>query len=248
MVKARMRWVVGVAAGATLLSTALTGLGVAQATTKHKTYNVAYMSYGVANSYDAPMLAAAKAVAAADGVKVTVFDSEHLVHHAGVPAPGRHQLRAVPGRHPPADLRRGADPEVKIAIEKKIKVVNIDQILGTNYTTDQIQVQGLYGNVVFFPVAIGTQLATLAERGVPGDEPLPDRPRSTTTSATSPTRDHDGLQDAAGQELQRLGRRRGDGALQAVGRPDPSRTCWSRTRASTSSSARTRTVRAPRRP
>jgi ribose transport system substrate-binding protein len=65
-------------AGLIALSGAGLGLATsAQATTKHKTYNVAYLSYGVANSYDAPMLAAAKAVAAAAGnVRVTVFDSQ----------------------------------------------------------------------------------------------------------------------------------------------------------------------------
>jgi len=76
MVKTKMRWLVGLAAGATLLSSAVMGMGVAQAATKHKHYTVAYMSYGVANSYDAPMLAAAKAVAGASGVRVVVFDSQ----------------------------------------------------------------------------------------------------------------------------------------------------------------------------
>ena len=77
--KTKLRWLVGLAAGATLLSSAVMGMGVAQAATKHKvkTYNVAYLSYGVANSYDAPMLAAAKAVALTTGhVNVTVFDSQ----------------------------------------------------------------------------------------------------------------------------------------------------------------------------
>ena len=78
MVRTKMRWLVSIAAGATLLSSSLVGLGVAQATTKVKHYKVAYMSYGVANSYDAPMLAAAKAVAGASGVSVTVFDSATL--------------------------------------------------------------------------------------------------------------------------------------------------------------------------
>jgi ribose transport system substrate-binding protein len=50
-------------------------------------------------------------------------------------------------------------PEIKVAIKKKIKVVNIDQILGTNYNSDQIEVHGLSGNVVFFPAKIGSQLA-----------------------------------------------------------------------------------------
>jgi ribose transport system substrate-binding protein len=50
-------------------------------------------------------------------------------------------------------------PGVEAAIKKGIKVVNIDQILGTNYSSDQIEVHGLSGNVVFFPAKIGTQLA-----------------------------------------------------------------------------------------
>ena len=171
MVKARMRWVVGVAAGATLLSTALTGLGVAQATTKHKTFHVAYMSYGVANSYDAPMLAAAKAVAGANGVKVTVFDSgtsytTQVSQLQDAVNSGQYQgilLQPIFG----AALL----PEVKIAIKKKIKIVNIDQVLGTNYASDQIEVPGLYGNVVFFPSRIGTQLATLANQACAGANP-----------------------------------------------------------------------------
>jgi len=68
MFKNRFRTFTILTAG--LMAMTSIGFGVmssAQAATKHKvkTYNVAYLSYGVANSYDAPMLAAAKAVAAA---------------------------------------------------------------------------------------------------------------------------------------------------------------------------------------
>ncbi len=162
MMKNKMRWFVGVAAGATLMSSALVGLGVAQAATKHKTYKVAYLSYGVGNSYDAPMLAAAKAVAGANGVKVVVFDSgtsytQQVSQLQDVVNSGQYQgiiLQPVYGAAMIA--------EVKVAIKKHIKVVNIDQILGTSYTTDQIQVKGLAGNVVFFPSRIGTQLGQLA--------------------------------------------------------------------------------------
>ena len=78
MLKNRFRTITILSAGLMVMTSI--GFGVAstaQAAAKHKvkTYNVAYMSYGVANSYDAPMLAAAKAVAAADGhINVTVFD------------------------------------------------------------------------------------------------------------------------------------------------------------------------------
>jgi ribose transport system substrate-binding protein len=147
------------------------GLGVAQAATKHKTYKVAYISYGVANSYDAPMLAAAKAVAAADGVKVVVFDSQtsyanQVAELQNVISSGQYQGVIVQPVYGAALV-----PTVKKAIAKGIKVVNIDQILGTKYTTDQIQVKGLAGNVVFFPSKIGTQLATLTHQACAGKNP-----------------------------------------------------------------------------
>lgn len=141
------------------------GFGVmssAQAATKHKvkTYNVAYMSYGVANSYDAPMLAAAKAVAAATGhVNVQVFDSQstdtlQVSELQQVISSGKFQGIITQPIYGPVLV-----PGVKLALKKGIKVVNIDQILGTNYSSDQIEVHGLSGNVVFFPAKIGSQLA-----------------------------------------------------------------------------------------
>jgi ribose transport system substrate-binding protein len=141
------------------------GFGVAstaQAAAKHKvkTYNVAYMSYGVANSYDAPMLAAANAVALTTGhVHVTVFDSQstdtlQVSELQDVVNSGKYQGIITQPIYGPVLV-----PEVKIAIKKGIKVVNIDQILGTNYNSDQIEVHGLSGNVVFFPAKIGSQLA-----------------------------------------------------------------------------------------
>ena len=159
MMRTKMRWLVGIAAGATLLSSALTGLGVAQAATKHKHYKVAYMSYGVANSYDAPMLAAAKAVAGANGISVTVFDSQssyttQVSQLQDVINSGQYQGVITQPIYGAALIST-----VKKALKKGIKVVNIDQILGTNYSSDQIEVHGLSGNVVFFPAKIGTQLA-----------------------------------------------------------------------------------------
>ncbi|MGD0054079.1 MAG: sugar ABC transporter substrate-binding protein [Acidimicrobiales bacterium] len=196
MVKTKMRWVVALAAGATLLSTTMTGLGVAQAAAKHKHYTVAYMSYGVANSYDAPMLAAAEAVAAADGVKVHVFDSQssyttQVSQLQDVVASGQYQGILVQPIYGAALI-----PTIKLAIKKKIKVVNIDQILGTNYASDQIEVHGLSGNVVFFPSKIGSQLATLANQACNGANPcnialihnyLGDEPDSAITTAFDAT-------------------------------------------------------------
>ena len=162
MKKRGMRWLTAVAVSATFASTAFVSLSSAQAATKVKHYTVAYLSYGVANSYDAPMLAAAKAVASADGIKLVVFDSQtsyttQVSQLQTVVSSGQYQGIIIQPIYGAALI-----PGVKAAIKKGIKVVNIDQILGSKYTTDQIQVPGLAGNIVFFPSKIGTQLAKLA--------------------------------------------------------------------------------------
>ncbi len=164
MVRSRMRWLSTAAVGLLCLSTALVGVSAsAQAATKakKKVFHVAYLSYAVANSYDAPMLAAAQAVASADGVKVTVFDANNspatqVTQLQDIISAGGYQGVLLQPIYGPAEIKY-----VKQVIAHRIKVVNIDQILGTKYTTDQIQVKGLAGNVVFFPSKIGTQLATL---------------------------------------------------------------------------------------
>ncbi|MGH3733135.1 MAG: sugar ABC transporter substrate-binding protein [Acidimicrobiales bacterium] len=163
MLKNKLR-LVSIAAAALMVSSTI-GVVIsttAQAAAKHKTFQVAYLSYGVANSYDAPMLAAAEAVASASGnVKVTVFDSQstyttQVSQLQDVIASGKYQGIITQPIYGAALL-----PGVKLAIKKHIKVVNIDQILGTNYASDQSEVAGLSGNVVFFPSKIGSQLAAL---------------------------------------------------------------------------------------
>ncbi|MHB1208388.1 MAG: sugar ABC transporter substrate-binding protein [Acidimicrobiales bacterium] len=172
MIRAKMRWLTVFAAGLTVLSSALVSSGVAQAAKpKPKHYTVAYMSYGVANSYDAPMLAAARAVAGAAGVRVVVFDSQtsyttQAAQLQTVINSGQYQGVIVQPIYGAALMST-----VQEAIKKGIKVVNIDQILGKKYTTDQIQVKGLSGNVVFFPSKIGMQLATLAHQACAGANP-----------------------------------------------------------------------------
>jgi ribose transport system substrate-binding protein len=123
-----------------------------------KQINVAYLSFAITNSYDAPMLAAAKAVAAASGVKVTVFDAGNdpqvqYTQLQNVISSGKYQ-----GIITQPIFGAGLAPLVAKAIAKKIKVVNIDQILGANFTTDKSQVKGLSANVTFLPSKIGTQL------------------------------------------------------------------------------------------
>ncbi len=116
-----------------------------------KTYNVAYMSYAVANDYDKGMLANAEAVAAKNNIKITVFDAANSSNTQysqmqTVIASGKYQ-----GIITQPIVGTALVPLVQQAIAAGIKVVNMDQILGSNLRTADPQVQGLSGNAVFNP-------------------------------------------------------------------------------------------------
>ena len=123
-----------------------------------KAATIAYLSFAVDNSYDAPMLAAAQAVASADGATLKVFDANNS------PQTQYDQLQTVinSGQYngiitQPIEST-GLVSLVKEAIAKGIKVVNMDQILGSSLSTAAPQVAGLSANVTFVPTLIGTQL------------------------------------------------------------------------------------------
>ena len=130
----------------------------AAASAAPKAMNIAYMSFAVDNTYDAPMLAAAQAVAQTDGAKLTVFDANNN------PQTQYDQLQTVinsgqyNGIITQPIVSTGLVSLVQQAISKGIKVVNMDQILGPSLSTDQPQVAGLSANVTFVPTTIGTQL------------------------------------------------------------------------------------------
>jgi ribose transport system substrate-binding protein len=118
---------------------------------------IAYLSFAVANSYDAPMLAAAKAVAKTQGASVTVFDAandpkKQLAQLQTVIASKQYDGIIVQPIFGPQLI-----PTIRKAISAKLKVVNIDQILGTNPGTAAPPVKGLSGNVVFVQTDIGTK-------------------------------------------------------------------------------------------
>jgi ribose transport system substrate-binding protein len=122
---------------------------------------VAFMSFAVANSYDAPMLKAAKDVARKSRATVTVFDA------ANDPKKQFSQLQTViSSKQYDAILVQpifGPQliPLVKQAIKAGIKVVNVDQILGTNPGTARPPVAGMSGNVVFIQTQIGRKQGAL---------------------------------------------------------------------------------------
>ena len=60
---------------ALVAATVVAGSAIGAAASPAAKAKVAYLSFAVANSYDAPMLAAAKSVAKAQGASVVVFDA-----------------------------------------------------------------------------------------------------------------------------------------------------------------------------
>ena len=127
---------------AALLTLALAAGGASGARSSASNPKIAYLSFAVANSYDAPMLAAAKAVAKAQGASVTVFDA------ANDPKKQLAQLQtAITSKQYDGIIVQpifGPQliPTIKQAIKAGLKVVNIDQILGTNPGTAAPPVQG----------------------------------------------------------------------------------------------------------
>ena len=126
-----------------------------------KQLKIAYLSFAVANSYDAPMLAAAQAVAGENNTKLTVFDAnndpnkqfsqlQNVITQGGYDGVILQPIESTNLITPAQD-----------AISKKVKVANIDQILGPKLDTVEKQVEGQSVNVTFVPTDIGTKLGKL---------------------------------------------------------------------------------------
>jgi ribose transport system substrate-binding protein len=149
--------VIGVV-GVTLALVASTTASAAKSTRHLK---IAYLSFAVTNTYDAPMLAAAKKAAAAGNATLTVFDANNspttqFSQFQDALASGSYQ-----GIITQPILSTNLIPLVKQAVHKGIKVVNMDQILGPNLSTPKKQVPGMAGNVTFVPTTLGYRFGTL---------------------------------------------------------------------------------------
>jgi len=125
---------------------------------QEETLQIAYISFAVDNTYDAPMLEAAQEVAAANNAEITVFDGALDPAVQGtliedVIASGQYDGMIVQPIYGPAIM-----DVVKEAIDAGITVVNIDQILGNDFTSGATQVEGLAANIVFVPTLLGKDL------------------------------------------------------------------------------------------
>jgi ribose transport system substrate-binding protein len=126
-----------------------------------KTLELAYISFAVANSYDAPMLAAAKAAATAGNANLTVFDGNldpatQTKQLQDAIASGKYDGIVLQPVYGPALV-----PGAQEAIKAGIAIGNIDQILGPDNTTANSQVEGQLVNVVFVPSELGRKIGEL---------------------------------------------------------------------------------------
>ena len=143
---------------AALTLAACSGPATSEEPTGDEPLEIAYLSFAVANSYDTPMLAAAEAVAAENNAKITVFDANND------PQAQYTQLQNVitsgqyDGIITQPIFGTGLVDLVAQAIAAGIKVVNVNQILGADLTTNEPQVEGLSANVSFIPTEIGHKL------------------------------------------------------------------------------------------
>jgi ribose transport system substrate-binding protein len=149
---------VAVTAALALAACGSSGGSAKQATASDKTLQIAYLSFAVANSYDAPMLAAAQAVAADQNAKVTVFDANNNPQTQFTQFQNAITSGKYDGIITQPILGTGLTSLVEQASAKGIKVVNIDQILGPDFSTNASQVKGLSANVVQVPTTMGTQM------------------------------------------------------------------------------------------
>ncbi len=169
--RGRGRARLALAAGAAVAGLALVGgeLAGAASASSHarrsaassKKVSIAFLTFAVANSYDQPMLAAAKAAAASEHASLTVLDANNN------PATQLSQLQDATssgkynGIITEPIFGPGLIKGVEAAIHKGIKVGNVDEILGSKLTTDQAEVPGLSANVVFVSSNLGYKMGEL---------------------------------------------------------------------------------------
>jgi ribose transport system substrate-binding protein len=149
------------AAGITLAACSSSSSGSSSASSSGKPLSIAYLSFAVENSYDAPMLAAAQAVAADNNATLKVFDANNSPQTQFSQLQDAINSGQYQGIIVQPIFGTGLTGLVKQAIAKGIKVVNMDQILGPDLSTDKPQVPGLSANVTFVPTEIGTKLGNL---------------------------------------------------------------------------------------
>ena len=137
------------------------GASTTAASAKGKTHlkhlKLVFLSFAATNnSYDAPMLAAAKAEASKLHASLQVMDANNSPTAQYSDFQNALAEGGVNGIITQPIESTNLIPLVGKAVKKGIKVVNVDQVMGPKYTTAAVQVKGLSGNVTFDPWELGS--------------------------------------------------------------------------------------------
>jgi ribose transport system substrate-binding protein len=129
--------------------------------TQEATLRLAFLSFAVANSYDAPMLAEAQNAAAVEGATLTVLDANNSVETQyaqlqDVLTTGQYDGIIVQPIYGPALI-----PLIEEGIANGHNIAIVDQILGEDLTTNEKPLDGLAAHVVFIMSEIGRKQAEL---------------------------------------------------------------------------------------
>lgn len=130
-------------------------------TAPEETLQIAYLSFAVANSYDAPMLAAAQAAAAANNAELSVFDANNSPDAQFAQLQDAISSGQYDGIIVQPIFGAALIPLIEEAIADGHQIAVLDQILGEDLTTSEAQVEGLAANVVFVQSEIGRKQGEL---------------------------------------------------------------------------------------
>jgi ribose transport system substrate-binding protein len=152
--------------GVLLVALAVAAVASSSAVAKGKTtghLKLVFLSFAATNnSYDAPMLAAAKTEASKLNASLQVMDANNSPTKQYANFQDALAEGGVQGILTQPIESTNLIPLVAKAVKKGIKVVNVDQVMGKSYKTSAVQVKGLSGNVTFDPWELGTLWGQLA--------------------------------------------------------------------------------------
>jgi ribose transport system substrate-binding protein len=127
------------------------------ASAKGRHLKLVFLSFAATNnSYDAPMLAAAKKEASKLNASLQVMDANNSPTTQYSDFQNALAEGGVNGIITQPIESTNLIPLVGKAVKKHIRVVNVDQVMGPKYTTSAVQVKGLSGNVTFDPWELGS--------------------------------------------------------------------------------------------
>ncbi len=134
-------------------------------------YEVAYLSASSANTWLSRSFEEMTVVAEANGIEITEFDGQfdpaaQTAQLQDVIASGRYDGMIVVAINGP-----GVVPDIEAALSEGIEVVVLNQVLGTDLTTSDPQVEGISASVMVAPYMSGTRLGGLAVDACAGIDP-----------------------------------------------------------------------------